>query len=212
MNYNKYKETFELSCQIDIDKLSEIYLKTFGHKENGYFVECGAYDGKMFSNTYGLSILGWHGLYIEPVPHLMLECKRNHAFNLNIQYFDKPIGKEYVENIPFYPGDWASSLCEDVVNANPHLDKNRFFMTSVYPLDYVLDRYSVPYGFDLIIIDTEGNDRQVLEGFSIQKYYPKLVIVEYNQNYLNWFMDYFKENNYTFIFRDDVNLIFKREF
>ena len=204
MNY-----IFEKSCQIDPVALNKIYLDAFGFKERGYFVEVGAYDGKTFSNTYELSILGWHGLYIEPVPHLMNQCKINHGFNSHIRYFERPISDKYEINVPFFPGDWASSLCLDVVEANPHLDKKRFFNIDVYPLDMVLDRFEVPFGFDLLVIDTEGNDKKVLEGFTIHKYQPKLVIVEYNQKGIEWFMSYFYPS-YDLVLRDTVNLIFRR--
>lgn len=204
-----YMETLEPSCQIDHEILCNIYTNVFGKKLKGYFVEVGAYDGKTFSNTYGLSLLGWHGLYIEPVPHLMNQCKINHAFNKFIKYFERPISNEYKINVPFFVGDWASTLCQEVVNVNPHLNKSRFFNIDVYPLDMVFERLEVPYDFDLLVIDTEGNDRKVLEGFTIHKYQPKLVIVEYNQKGIDWFMSYFNPR-YDLIFRDTVNLIFKR--
>jgi hypothetical protein len=208
---NWYKETMESSCQIDIDKLSNIYKDIFGNISNGYFVEVGSFEGKMFSNTYGLSQLGWGGLYIDPVPANINQCKINHAFNSKIQYFDKPIGKEFVTNVPFYTGDWASTLCKDVVKVNGHLSEDRFIMTDVYPLDWVLEKFKVLFGFHLLVVDCEGSDMDVMHGFSIQKYYPKLVIIEYNQERFNEFEEYFKENDYDLIFRDTSNLIYRRD-
>jgi hypothetical protein len=46
MNY-----TVVPTCQIDHEYLNELYLKIFGYRSDGYFVEIGAYDGKTFSNT-----------------------------------------------------------------------------------------------------------------------------------------------------------------
>lgn len=43
-------------------------------RNNGYFVEIGANDGKTFSNTLMLEDMGWRGLLIEASPSL---CKKN---------------------------------------------------------------------------------------------------------------------------------------
>lgn len=205
---NQYE--FVSSCQIDPVALNQIYLDAFGYKENGFFCEIGGYDGYEFSNTYGLSKLGWHGLYVEPVPHLMNQCKANHAFNPNIKYFERPVSDSYKPNVPFFVGDWASTLCMDVVKVNPHLSEGVFFNTDVYPLDMILERFEVPFGLDLVVIDTEGNDLNVLKGFTISKYQPKLVIVEYNQKRFDEFEDYFNKNDYELVLRDTVNLIYRR--
>ena len=54
--------------QLSLDKV--IHETFFPEKRNGFFVECGAYDGlgestcKFFEET-----MGWTGLNIEPVPY-----------------------------------------------------------------------------------------------------------------------------------------------
>ena len=61
--------------------LHEIYQIVLGYKANGVFVEVGANDGKTGSFTYNLANTGWKGLYIEPVPRIYQECKKNHENN-----------------------------------------------------------------------------------------------------------------------------------
>ncbi|KAF7994766.1 hypothetical protein HCN44_004238 [Aphidius gifuensis] len=59
---------------------AQIIKKIFNNKTNGFFIECGAYDGETRSNTLSLErSLGWTGLLIEADPinfRKMLKKKR----------------------------------------------------------------------------------------------------------------------------------------
>ena len=57
--------------------LHNIYQKILGYKTNGTFVEIGANDGKTGSFTYNLAVLGWKGLYCEPVPEIYSLCRKS---------------------------------------------------------------------------------------------------------------------------------------
>jgi len=76
-------------CQIP--RLDEIYLKNFGYKTDGTFVEIGAYDGHSISNTSFLADIGWKGIYVEPV-------------------------KEYYEKCNFSEIDWYPSFTKYLIN------------------------------------------------------------------------------------------------
>ena len=60
-------------------------MKLFRNQKKGFFIEAGAYDGEMFSNTLYLERrLGWTGLLVEPNPdafsELVLKNRRAHLF------------------------------------------------------------------------------------------------------------------------------------
>ena len=43
--------------------------KLFKNKKNGFFIEAGAYDGEVYSNTLNFEMsLNWTGLLVEPNP------------------------------------------------------------------------------------------------------------------------------------------------
>lgn len=199
------------TCQVDRDLLQKIYLEVFGFRNNGFFVEAGAYDGKKFSNTYGLSKAGWSGLYIDPVIELLQECMNNHSFNNNIQYANCAVSN-YDGIATLYIGDWASTICDEIMRNNPSLSIKNSRKIEVYKLDTLLKRFNVPIGFDMLVIDTEGNDLNVLESFSILEYIPKLVITEYTHETFDLFKEYFDKVKYTLISRDSCNLIFMRNY
>jgi FkbM family methyltransferase len=46
----------------------EVILRYFSNKNEGFFLDIGAYHPFKFSNTRRLYELGWYGIYIEPSP------------------------------------------------------------------------------------------------------------------------------------------------
>jgi len=55
-------------------------LGTSGHEKPGTFLDVGAHDGEMFSNTRALAMTGWGGVCVEPSPSVypkLLELYRD---------------------------------------------------------------------------------------------------------------------------------------
>jgi hypothetical protein len=73
-----------------------------------------------------------------------------------------------------------------------------------------LELFKVPVDFNLLVVDCEGNDLEVLKSFSIEKYKPKMVIVEYTHERFTEFTDYFNNFNYKLVNKDSCTLIFVR--
>ena len=71
--------------QLELDKV--LYETFFKDKRDGFFVECGAYDGvdestcKFFEET-----MGWKGLNIEPVPYTFERLIKNRPNTINENY------------------------------------------------------------------------------------------------------------------------------
>src|SRR5260370_21880964 len=60
----------------DLDHQIEKYLDF----DSGYYVELGANDGRLSSNTfYYERFRNWRGVLIEPAPNLYLECRKNRS-------------------------------------------------------------------------------------------------------------------------------------
>ena len=60
-----------------------VLLEYFGDSVRR-FLDCGAYDGKSFSNTLALVERGWGGVCIEPDPQALEGLVRLHGENPNI--------------------------------------------------------------------------------------------------------------------------------
>jgi FkbM family methyltransferase len=199
------------NCQIN--DLNSIYEKYFGNAL-GVFVEVGAYDGYNFSNTWGLAEAGWSGLYFEPVPEFANKCREMHKDN-DVKVIQSAIGG-YVGMINLHLGGTVTSGSDWHVNTN--IWKNEYHGEITVPimtLDYALTRENT-VGMDLLVIDVEGMEADVLKGFSIDTFKPKMVIVETHEKsefkelgvqspFIN---AYFDEHGYIKIHSDEINNIY----
>ena len=207
--------------------LHNIYQKILGYKTNGTFVEIGANDGKTGSFTYNLAVLGWKGLYCEPVPEIYSLCVENHKNNKNITTLNVGCGSKKEEltitvaNTLSTIGDemldmyknanWAKSTLRNSYKTNIQIEK----------LDTLLEKHNIPENFDIFILDVEGYEEEVLKGFSLDVYKPKIAVIEipdevpdYQHN--KQFLDKCKRirnvlnKNYTLILKDIVDNVFIR--
>ena len=183
---------YQIKNDCQISNLETYYLKYFGQKKEGFFIEMGSFDGDSYSNTCFLADLGWDGIYIEPVPEFAKKCENRHQGNkvkiLNIGVGDKKeevsinvsgelstIDQNTMEN--FKKMDWA----KDIISTN-------FLNVKINTLNNILTEYKVKKKIDLLVIDVEGYELRVLLGFDIRKWLPKMVIIELhdqNPNYTN---------------------------
>lgn len=199
----------EESCQVH--GLEGLLQGVFGRTNTGMFVEVGAYDGRTYSNTYPLAKIGWNGLYIEPIQDFYLRCIGNHEKHPNIKVIREmvsdsahpveiyKIGETYTINPTF----------KDLSGAGLYSS-----MTTV-TLDTILERQGITK-IDLLVVDTEGEDLCVLDGFDILKYMPSMVIVEAHEFHedprLSWNAEginaYMAVYDYRRIYADGINNVY----
>jgi len=170
----------------------------------GFFVEVGASDGKKYSNTYHLAEAGWKGIYIEPVSHLVESCINNHKDH-NVTVIECAISN-YNGEIEMYCG---SDLYTANKNILPVFDS---FKVPCFTLDTLLKGLKI----DLLVIDVEFHEKEVLEGFTLDEFNPKIVIIEAHEKNRNkrlkpnvkFINDYFSK--YKKVYSDTINNIYVR--
>jgi len=223
------------SCQIP--NLAEIYEKVFGQICDGTFVEVGAFDGETFSNTNFLADLGWRGVYIEPYHKSFEYCLNRHRLNTNTDVICCAIGTEIGE-VDLYQS-FSYTVCQDSPVEVAYLSTTNLEQTKIVPqiewsnhfgfnkhkvfqntLENVLIENNIPKNFDILIVDVEGNEKSVLNSFSIEEWKPKMMIIELqdeNENFKS-FTDFIEEckdlrkkiidYGYIELYKDVVNTIF----
>lgn len=191
------------TCQIV--NLGTFYEQVFGRgKRNGRFVEVGAFDGIIYSNVWGLAMMGWKGIAIEPMPENCGKLREIYAHFPNVVI--EPIGCSGpgVTTLTMFSEREGSRLQEP---ENPR--GVPVINVPVEPLDDVLRRNQWLPDFELLVIDTEGHEENVLQGFSMETWRPKLVIIE-----MCWQRDrlyeVFKEH-YDILSEDGLNTLFVRK-
>jgi FkbM family methyltransferase len=171
----------QASCQIpNLPYLLSLYL---GERTDGFYVEVGANDGIFVSNTWGLAWRGWHGILIEPLPDMAEKCRSNYAEFSNVRVVETAVGDNEMDLTLFMAGT--------LTTANPRalqeysrIDWAKDDLTGksltvpCRTLDNLLMEYGLAIGFDLLVVDVEGFESEVFLGFELQRWLPKMLIVE----------------------------------
>ena len=153
-----------------------------------YFVEVGSYNGESYSNTYYFEkALNWTGVLIEadPALHRKGELIRPGSQSVNSAVVapgsPPTVSFEVVEGC-----QWVSSLSVSSSMLKRIEDIPTQITRVTVPaetLDHILERMNAPVGFGLLSIDVEGFEWPVLQGFSIDKWKPAVVILERNDHF-----------------------------
>lgn len=223
---NKYQFKYNHPAPCQIKKLPEIYDKYIGFKEDGFFVEIGAFDGFSWSNTLPLIDAGWSGIMVEPNPQMFPKCAERHKGNKNLILKNVAVGKSR-GTTELYLGGSISTIDKDTLRVYQSLPDFNFtglkdevyVMVDVYTLDQILLEENCPSYYDVLVLDAEGSEKNILLNYSIKRWTPKLAIVEthalYDDSRLSsksdWIDEYFHNNGYTMIHEDTINSIYHHE-
>lgn len=220
--YNIENNPSHYKCQIK--NLGEIYNEYLGFKKDGSFVEVGAFDGLSWSNTFGLAVAGWKGLFFEPQPDYFDMCKNNYKDFSKIKVINSCVGN-YTGDIKLYTAhslsttDLETFKDHNKLNFNKENNKlgwdkgyfseDKSIVSKIDTLDNFLENENFEKDFDVLVIDVEGTEYEVLKGFTISKWRPKMIIIELDENkYLQKILNYFDDNHYKKVYSDEINSIF----
>jgi FkbM family methyltransferase len=218
-SYYKVSET----CQIR--ELTTLYELFFGQRSNGFFVEVGAFDGESFSNSSCLADRGWAGLMFEPVPAFAQQCRRRHATNADVHVVEVAVGADDGE-MALYVADALTTADAELLEVYRSIDWARAALADVVEicvqrrrLDDLLTEHNAEPAFDLLVIDVEGGEQAVFDGFDLSRWRPTMLIVELSDTHPDlqptalpdrrlavWIAD----QGYCVVYRDQINAVFVR--
>lgn len=151
------KENIIFYSQANQDKW---VCEIFDYKQNGYFIEIGAYDGIQTSNTFSLEkYLGWQGICIEGNPEISHKLFTNRSCS---------IVNAAVSN---YNG--RAKFGGDRIDGG-------LFEVDCYTLDTILSNNECPKKIDYLSIDVEGHELTIFNSFNFNNWEIKLMTVEHN--------------------------------
>lgn len=138
----------------------------FFEKENGFFIELGAYDGLTQSNTaFFEKTKNWTGILIEASRDRYEECVKN-----------RPNSK------------CVNTACSATDNASISFNHENGLMSKVVDdgvyscdtttLETILDNCEVDRNIDFLSLDVEGHELEVLKGLNLCKYRPNYMLIE----------------------------------
>ena len=185
----------------------------FKRKESGFFIEVGAFDGDQDSNTYAFEKLGWKGILIEAGQGQYKECLSNRPGSKVIHAAVG--GPDAKGTITFHQvtgnEEWGGMLS--------YLQADERQSWRVNRIGTAINKVEVPYRslndiletcdlepIDFITIDVEGGELDVLKGFDINKYSPRVIVVENNNRHqLNRTEEYLRSFDFQLRFSAGCN-------
>jgi FkbM family methyltransferase len=210
MSFNNKMEYYS---QVGQDKYLNEFI--FFSKQKGFFVEIGANNGVLFSNTlFFEKELNWNGLCIEANPIVFKDLSKNRKVICENCAISDNNGFAIFNKIEGY-GEQLSGL---VLKYNErHIQRikktiQEFGGTEekieipTYTLNTILDKHNCSK-IDFISIDTEGGELDLIKLINFKKYDIKVIIVENNYNNGDIY-DYITNKGYKLIKRLEMDEIY----
>ena len=202
-----------------VDLLLEHIFKNQSH---GFYIDVGCQHPVMNNNTYLLYKKGWNGINID------LDKKNIDLFNfyrkrdLNINFAIS--SREGERDLFFYHDKSAINTVEKSVANYQRAQVKEIKKVKTKTLNSIIENSkSNNLTIDFVSIDVEGHELDVIKGFDLKKYKPKVVIIEFldlslkkleikNLNIKNFLKSeiyqYMIDKNYTLVNLIHSDLIF----
>ena len=189
----------------------DLFVYNYFKKDNGFYVDVGAYHPFRINNTYMLYKKGWRGINIDANQNSidLFNFSRKRDLNLcagvsdvneKLKYYSK-------KNIHF-----NSTFDNQLISKKSGKYKSE--IVNCKPLSEILD--STPYKnyhIDFLNIDAEGFDLKVLKGLDLKTRRPTLIIVELvnketHKDNNKKIMEYLYNHSYILI-KKNINAVFE---
>lgn len=142
-----------------------VVQRVFNYKTGGYFVDIGAFDGVLLSNTFWLEKnLGWSGLCVEADPQTFRILQRNrscHCINACIGRAGDQV--DFVTDLGTFSGSKRGLESED----GP---PRQGISMKTLSVDQLLQDAEAPPVIDYLSVDVEGMEDEVMETFPFDRY------------------------------------------
>ena len=182
-------------------------LLTRNKIEKGFYIEVGAYDPFIYSNTYFFYKKGWNGICIEPNPVAAekLKIKRPNDIILNTAISNHRSVAKFA----------LSKSCSGILDQNYTFRNQKheeIIDVKCVPLSDIIEQYAINKSIDFLSIDCEGHDLTILQTAAWNKARPKIVLVEdHNISYDGPIYEFMKSIRYSYICKIGPTIFFKED-
>lgn len=152
-------------------------------KREGYFLDFGAFDGVIISNTLYLEReLGWRGICVEPNPRYYPNvCAERRVISVNNALW--PVSGEIVNLVDAH----GLSSLEAYAGSDKHAEiRAKCPSVPIETLNptQLLDRFKAPPVIDYLSLDVEGCEFEILSAIDLDRYKILLMTIEHNHQEL----------------------------
>jgi FkbM family methyltransferase len=165
--------------------------KIFSYKKKGFYIELGANDGLIQSNSaFFEKEMEWTGILIEPSIKGYELCLKNRSKSICLNY--ACVSNDY--NNKYIYGDFEDNSPMASIDGT-RLKNKKLVRVEAITLEKILDKYCNT-NIDFLSLDTEGYELNILKGMNLNKYRPNYMLIEiYNKDYDD-IIKYLEINNY----------------
>jgi FkbM family methyltransferase len=182
----------------------------FGDRRGGVFVDIGASDYRLQSNTYRLeTALGWSGLAVDALPTFAEGYRQHRPRTMFIAAF---VGRREGDAATLYvdPSLTQMASADEKFTAR-FTEKASPTAVRTRTMDSLLDQAKIS-SIDFLSMDIELHEPEALAGFSIGRFRPALVCIEAHEQVRQAILEYFRVHHYDLVGKylrvDDLNLWF----
>ena len=175
----------------------KLLWEMFNQRREGFFIEVGAWNGISLSNTYFLEQMGWTGILVEPLRELFEDCVRNRPRSRVVHAAcTTPNQGATIKFTRVVGNEMLSCIHPEPAHAQRCRSEGRQFEEIEVPavtLDRLIVRErngpwpgpgpwkpKVGWQIDLVSIDVEGGEMDVLKGFNLDRFKPRVLLIENN--------------------------------
>jgi FkbM family methyltransferase len=196
------------------DVLLRLFCRKKGRK--GFYVDIGAFDPTLYSNTKWFYKRGWNGINIDANPRSIALFNKERKRDINVE---AGVSDTHGE-MNFYC--WGETSTMNTFNEDFYkqwtgngMIAKEIRKVTVQPINSILEKY-LPAGqhIDFITLDIEGFEMKILKSFDFKKYAPDYFLVE-DLDYAGAdtdFMDFAKSDLYLFMKRKGYIVVAKTRF
>lgn len=161
--------------------MQDLFVDFVLQKNSGTFVECGAYDGVIFSNSrYLESVKNWRGVLAEPTPRLQKEIAQQRPLAVLEKRCVYSRTGDIIEFAEASSGELSTIRG---LEQSDHMGRFRrsvdVHKVETVTLDDLIDTHFVGQDVDYISIDTEGSEWEILQSYQFSGR-PAVFTVEHN--------------------------------
>lgn len=186
ITYDKFYQFYEENKDISVSQIKQDMFVLFvtQKKQNGFFVEFGACDGKELSNTYLLEKnFNWTGILAEPCKywHEDLLRQRNCIIDKRAVWVisNQNLLFNQVDELKTLSGIENNYFFHNFNRERTNTRNQKYEVLTVSLLD-LLKESNAPNDIDYLSIDTEGTEYEIINSFNFNLYNIKIITIEHH--------------------------------